>query len=71
MELRSFRIVSYVSFVMEHLFKPESFLCLDTLRILATVEVIGCGEGIGYLTSLGRPTGIAFQLGEGCYPCSR
>ena len=26
-------------------------------------EVVGCGEGVGYLTSPGHPTDIGFQLG--------
>ena len=33
--------------------------------------VVRCGEGVVYLTSLGRPTGIGLQLGKACYPCSR
>ena len=27
--------------------------------------VVGCGEGIMYLTSLGRPTDIGLQVGQG------
>ena len=33
--------------------------------------VVGCGEGVVYLTSPGRPTDIGLQLGKGCCPCSR
>ena len=33
--------------------------------------VVGCGEGIVYLTSPGRPTDIGFELGKDCYPYSR
>ena len=33
--------------------------------------VVGCGEGVGYLMSPGRPTDNGFQLGKACYPCSR
>ena len=33
--------------------------------------VVGCGEGVVYLTSLGRPADIGLQLGKACYPCSR
>ena len=33
--------------------------------------VVGCGEGVVYLTSVGRPTDIGLQLGKVCYPCSR
>ena len=35
------------------------------------VGVVGCGKGDGYLTSLGHPTDIGFQLGKACYPFSR
>ena len=31
--------------------------------------VEGCGEGVVYLTSLGRPTDIDLQLSKACYPC--
>ena len=34
-------------------------------------EVVGCGEGVGYLMSPGHPTDIGFQLGKARYPCSR
>ena len=33
--------------------------------------VVGCGEGVVYLASLGRSTDIGLQLGKACYPCSR
>ena len=33
--------------------------------------VVGCGKGIVYLTSLGRPTDTGLQLGKACYPCTR
>ena len=33
--------------------------------------VVGCGKGVAYLMSPGRPTDIGFQLGNACYPCSR
>ena len=32
--------------------------------------VVGCGEGVVYLTSRGRPTDIGLQLGKAYYPCS-
>ena len=35
------------------------------------VGVVGCGEGVMYLTSLGQLTYIGLQLGKACYPCSR
>ena len=36
-----------------------------------TIGVVGCGDGVLYLMSLGRPTDTGLQLGEACYPCSR
>ena len=33
--------------------------------------LVGCGEGVKYLMSLGRPTDIGLQFGKACYPCSR
>ena len=33
--------------------------------------MVGCGEGVVYLTSPGCPTDIGLQLGKACYPCSR
>ena len=33
--------------------------------------VVGCGEGVVYLTSPRRPTDTSLQLGKACYPCSR
>ena len=33
--------------------------------------VIGCGEGVVYRASPGRPTDIGLQLGKTCYPCKR
>ena len=41
------------------------------VEILADDGVVGCGEGVMYLTSPGRPTDIGLQLGKACYPCSR
>ena len=32
------------------------------------VGVVGCGEDVMYLTSLGHPTDIGLQLGRACYP---
>ena len=29
--------------------------------------MVGCGEGVVYLMSLGRPTDIGLQLGKACY----
>ena len=31
---------------------------------VAEMGVVGCGEGVMYLTSLGRPTDIGLQLGK-------
>ena len=45
---------------------------MSTLNIHYCVEgVVGCGEGVVYLASLGHPTDIGLQLGKACYPCSR
>ena len=33
--------------------------------------VVGCGEGVAYLTSPGCPTDNGLQLGKASYPCSR
>ena len=33
--------------------------------------VFGCGKGVVYFTSPGRPAEIGLQLGKACYPCSR
>ena len=30
--------------------------------------VVGCGEDVVYLTSLGCPTDIGSQMGKTCYP---
>ena len=38
---------------------------------IATSGMVTCGEGVMYLTSLGRPTEIDLQLGKACCPCSR
>ena len=43
-----------------------SFICLPFVVILG---VVGCGEGIVYLTSPERPTDIGLQLGKACYIC--
>ena len=40
-------------------------------RITFMLGVVGCGEGVLYLTSPGRPTAIGLQLGKACCPCSR
>ena len=34
-------------------------------------EVVRCGKGVAYLTSLRCPTDIDLQLAKACYPCSR
>ena len=35
------------------------------------VGVVGCCEGVMYLTSPGRPTVIGLQLGKACYSSCR
>ena len=43
-----------------------------TLNHLLIIDgVVGCGKGVMYLTSPGRPTDIDLRLGKACYPCSR
>ena len=38
---------------------------------LYLLGMVRCGEGVVYLTSLGRPSDIGLQLGKACNPCSR
>ena len=38
---------------------------------LTLLGAAGCGGGVVYLISPGRPTDIGKQLGKACYPCSR
>ena len=47
--------------------------CFKVICYYSSVDwgVVGCGKGDGYLTSLGRPTDIGFQLDKACYPFSR
>ena len=33
--------------------------------------MVGCGEGVVYLTSPEHSTDIGLLLGKACYPCSR
>ena len=33
--------------------------------------MVGCGEGVVYLTSSGHSIDIGLQFGKACYPCSR
>ena len=48
-------------------------LCLGVLTTISQFfrGVVGCGEGVMYLTSPGSPTDIGLQLGKACYPCSK
>ena len=50
---------------------PNKALFFTQLALFFSCNVVRCGEGVVYLTSLGRPTGIGLQLGKACYPCSR
>ena len=43
----------------------------DSILIRGHSGVVGCGEGVVCLTSLGRPTDTGLQLGKACCPCSR
>ena len=48
----------------------------DPDRVIRTLlytykGVVGCGEGVVYLTSPGCPADIGLQLGKACYPCSK
>ena len=61
---------------LKHLLAPDKrrgihilFFCLFFFN--DNTEVVGCGEGVVYLTSPGRPTVIGLQLDKACYPCSR
>ena len=38
---------------------------------MAPGGVVGCGEGVVYLTSLGHPTDTRSELGKACVPCSK
>ena len=37
--------------------------------LLCHQEMVGCCEGVVYLTSPGHPNDIGLQLGKACYPC--
>ena len=50
---------------------PVLHHCADYTLMSFEIGVVGCGEGVVYLTSSGRPTDIGLQLGRACYPCSR
>ena len=41
---------------------------MSKIDIFITLGVVGCGKGVVYLTSPGRPTEIGLQA---CYLCSR
>ena len=53
-----------------HLSKRKT-CTVSTLSVGTVGGMIGCGEGVMYLKSPGRPTDIGLQLGKVCYPCSR
>ena len=46
-------------------------MVIDLFYITSALGMVGCGEGVVYLTSPGHPTDIGLQLGKGSYPCSR
>ena len=46
-------------------------LALDVLLNWVGLGLVGCDEGVVYLTSPGRPTDIGLQFGKACYSCSR
>ena len=58
---------SYVTFLLS-LLVPQFFIfrCFGK----AMLVVVGCGEGVEYLKSPGRPNDIDLQLSKACYPCS-
>ena len=45
--------------------------CVSVFSRYELRGAVGCGEGVLYLMSPGRPTDIGLQLDEACYPCSR
>ena len=47
------------------------YMGFPTIIFQKKLGVVSSGEGVMYLTSLGRPTDIGLQLGKACYPCSR
>ena len=66
----------FLIFFMVLMISWSSYYCrVKETKIFLTgwgwMGVIGCGDGVVYLTSLGHPTDIGLQLGKACYPCSR
>ena len=52
--------------------EPDLYFMIYPSANLQTFKgVVGSGNGVVYLTSLGRPPEIGLQLGKACYPCSR
>ena len=53
----------------------KSYFCYVSLKIgfdiSCKLEMVGCGEGVVYLTAIGHLTDIGLQLGKACYPCRR
>ena len=47
--------------------KFSSFCICLTFAMLNKLWVVGCGNGVVYLMSPGRPTDIGLQLGKACY----
>ena len=51
--------------------KNAGSVCPQYIDFSPAEGVVGCGEGVVYLMSPGRPTDTGLQLGNACYPCSR
>ena len=60
----------FVKMLAKLLFERAVMLGIFTGN-LVLAGVVGCGRGVGYLTSPGRPIEIGFQLGKACYPWGR
>ena len=73
--LRLFTLIwDNVAVALKNQYYPQSFwICrISPNKILVLIEgVVGCGKGVVYLASPGRPTDIGLQLGKACCPCSR
>ena len=49
----------------------QSAYLYSLIRVSHNNGVVGCGEGVMYLTSFGHPTDVGLPLGKACCPCTR